>query len=152
MNAAGEGVGVEIVLELELAEEETPAAVALFVARHAERAEGAHRLVGRERFGLVDLLADTFEKLLLGVGEIERAELFPLLGLSVLHQASDVLGIDREDAVIVFGITTPSVAGDHLGKDFVLENQFFGGGAHERALEQGARHFASHEFSSRRTA
>ena len=122
------------------------------MARHAERAAGAHRLVGRERVGLVDLLADTFEKLLLGGGGMERAELFPLLGLSVLHQAGDVLGIEREDAVIVFGITTLSVTGDHLGKDFVLENQFFGGGAHERALEQGARHFASKEFSSRRTA
>ena len=152
MNAAGEGVGVEIVLELELAEEETPAAVALFVARHAERAAGAHRLVGRERVGLVEQIADTFEKLLLGGGGIERAERFRLLELSIFPEAGDVLGIEREDAVIVFGITTLSVTGDHLGKDFVLENQFFGGGAHERALEQGARHFASKEFSSRRTA
>ena len=121
MNAAGEGVGVEIVLELELAEEETPA-------------EGAHRLVGRERFGLVEQIADTFEKLLLGGGGIERAERFRMLELSIFPEAGDVLGIEREDAVIVFGITTLSVAGDHLGKDFVLENQFFGGGAHERPL------------------
>ena len=73
-------------LELELAEEETPAAVALFVARHAERAAGAHRLVGRERFGLVEQIADTFEKLLLGGGGIERTERFRLLELSIFPE------------------------------------------------------------------
>lgn len=139
-------------LELERAEEETRASVALFMAQRAERAEGAHRLVGRERVGLVELLADTFEKLLRGGGGIERAELFPLLELRALHEAADVPGIKREAAVIVFVITPLPAAGDHLGDDFVLENEFFGGVAHERALEKGAWCFASKQFSSRRTA
>ena len=92
LRVAGEGVGVQIVLGFKLAEEETRAAVAQFVAQHAERAEGAHRLVGREWIGLVELFGDALEKLLLGSGRVERAELFPLLGLGVLHEADDVLG------------------------------------------------------------
>ena len=79
-------------LGFKLAEEETRAAVEQFVAQHAERAEGAHRLVGREWIGLVELFGDALEKLLLGSGRVERAELFPLLGLGVLHEADDVLG------------------------------------------------------------
>ncbi len=70
----------------------------MLVAQDAERAEGAYHLVGRVGIGLVELLGDAFEKLLLWVGRIDRAEPLPLPVLGVLHEADHVLWFQREGA------------------------------------------------------
>jgi hypothetical protein len=134
LSVASECVGVEIVLRLELAERETSAAVAQLMAQHAEGAEGPHGLVGGVGVDLVELLGDALEELLLGVARVERAKLLPLLGLGVLHEAHDILRVERERAVVADRFAELPTGLEHVLDDVVLKGEFLGRVDHRESL------------------
>ena len=127
---AGQGVRVQIVFGLELAQRQPRIAVAQLVAQHAQGAKAAAVGVGGVGVGPGQLAGDQFEKLLRAVLRVVGAETLPLGRLRLLHKGQRVLRVERQLAVVAVGSTEQPAIGLQLPEDVVLEDALAGWVAH----------------------
>ena len=100
LGVAGQRVGVQVVLGLELAQRQARIAVAQLVAQYPQRAKGAAVLVRGVGVGLAQLRGHQLQKLLLRIFGVVSAKLLPLRVLRCLHKAQRVFGVQGQFAVV----------------------------------------------------
>ena len=130
LGVAVQGVWVQVVLGLELAQRQTRIAVAQLVAQHTQRAKAAAVFVRGIRVGLAQLRGKQLQKLLLRILGVVGAKLLPLRVLCLLHKAQRIFGVQGQFAVVLVRRAEQPAIGLQLTNDVVLEDAFGGLVAH----------------------
>ena len=126
----GQGLRVEAMVGLELAQPQRDAAILDRVAKRSQRAVFAHVFAGGVRVHLFQLAGDKGQQGVLRGLRVEFGELVPCLGLGVLDVADDVLWIERPHPVVLVRRAQQPAVGRQVGDDFILEGAFSGGVGH----------------------